>query len=369
MEIQVYETTGNMLSFFDMAEESGEKTEDATPQKLRKAREKGQVSKSQDLVSATIFMGCLATLGFALAWMAEKMSGLLMLSIEAMHSSNLEASVEVISKEGLWVWLLVSLPLIATAFVLGLAGNYAQVGFLFTFEPLMPKLNKINPISGIKQLFSAKRLVEVLKQIVKFTMVSTVVYYAFKEALPNLVNLQRLDLMTSLHVVYLILKDICLKVAILFLVIAIADFFWQRHSFNKSMKMTKYEIKQEYKESEGDPQLKSERKHLAQELIMHGSQQAVKKADAVITNPTHIAVAIRYQAKKDSAPMVVAKGLDKNAEAIKKIAKKYKVPILENVPLAQALHKLELDEEVPEELYDAVAEVLNFVYELRRKNG
>ncbi|MEI6791222.1 MAG: EscU/YscU/HrcU family type III secretion system export apparatus switch protein, partial [Myxococcaceae bacterium] len=227
-----------MLSFFDMAEESGEKTEDATPQKLRKAREKGQVSKSQDLVSATIFMGCLATLGFALAWMAEKMSGLLMLSIQAIHSSNLEASVEVISKEGLWVWLLVSLPLIATAFVLGLAGNYAQVGFLFTLEPLMPKLNKINPISGIKQLFSAKRLVEVLKQIVKFTMVSTVVYYAFKEALPNLVNLQRLDLMTSLHIVYLILKDICLKVAVLFLVIAIADFFWQRHSFNKSMKMT-----------------------------------------------------------------------------------------------------------------------------------
>ncbi len=352
-----------------MAEESGEKTEDATPQKLRKAREKGQVSKSQDLVSAAIFLGCLGTLGAALTWMAQKFNTLLQGSIQAVHSQQLEKSVEAISKEGLWTWLLVSSPLIATAFILALAANYAQIGFLFTLEPLIPKMNKISPISGVKQLFSVKRLVEVLKQIVKFTMVSLVVYYAFKEALPNLVNLQRLELYEALKIVYLIIKDICLKVAVLFLIIAIADFFWQRHSFNKSMKMTKQEVKQEYKESEGDPQLKSERKHLAQELIMHGSQQAVKKADAVITNPTHIAVAIRYQADKDSAPIVLAKGMEKNAEAIKAIAQKYKVPILQNIPLAQALHKLDLEEEVPEELYEAVAEVLNFVYEMRRKNG
>lgn len=352
-----------------MAEESGEKTEDATPQKLRKAREKGQVSKSQDLVSATIFFGCLAALGISLAWMAQKLSALVLESIQAVHSQQLEVSVVAILREGLWTWLLVTLPLIATAFVLALAANYAQVGFLLTFDPIIPKLSKINPISGIKQLFSVKRLVEVLKQIVKFTMVSMVVYYSFKEALPNLVNLQRLELFVALEVVRLIIKDICLKVAVLFLVIAVVDFFWQRHTFNKSMKMTKNEIKQEYKESEGDPQQKSERKHLAQELIMHGSQQAVKKADAVITNPTHIAVAIRYQAEEDSAPIIVAKGMGKNAQVIKEIAKKYKVPVLQNIPLAQALHKLDLEEEVPEELYEAVAEVLNFVYETRRKNG
>lgn len=352
-----------------MAEESGEKTEDATPQKLQKAREKGQVSKSQDLVSATIFFGCLATLGIAIAWMGQKLSALILESIAAVHSRDLEYSVLAILREGAWTWLLVSLPLILTAFFLGLVGNYFQVGFLFTLETLKPQLNKINPVSGVKQLFSVKRLVEVLKQIVKFTMVSLVVYYAFKDAVPNLVNLQRLDLYAALEVIRLILKDICLKVAVLFMVIAIADFFWQRHSFNKSMRMTKHEIKQEYKESEGDPQLKSERKHLAQELIMHGSQQAVKKADAVITNPTHIAVAVRYDVKEHSAPLVVAKGMDKNAEAIRKIAERYKVPILQNIPLAHALNKLDLDEEIPEELYDAVAEVLNLVYEMRRKNA
>lgn len=352
-----------------MPEQSGEKTEEATPQKLRKAREKGQVGKSQDLVSAIIFLGCLGTLAASMGWMANKMQTLLLGSIEAVHSRQLETSVEAILREGLWTWLLVSLPLIGTAFFLGLAANYAQIGFLFTLETLKPKLSKISPISGVKQLFSVKRLVEVLKQIVKFTMVSMVVYYAFKAALPNLVNLQRLDLYVALEVIRLIIKDICLKVAILFLIIAVADFFWQRHSFNKSMKMTKQEIKQEYKESEGDPQMKSERKHLAQELIMHGSQQAVKKADAVITNPTHIAVAIRYQAEQNSAPIVVAKGMDKNAEKIKEIAKRYNVPVMQNIPLAQALHKLDLEEEVPEELYEAVAEVLNFVYEMRRKNA
>lgn len=352
-----------------MAEQSGEKTEEATPQKLRKAREQGQVSKSQDLVSALIFLGCLVVLGSSLLWMSNQFVTFLLHAIQSTHNVDPGELIESINKEGLWTWLLVSLPLVITAFLVALFGNYAQIGFLFTLDPLKPKMDKINPISGTKQLFSIKRLVEVLKQIVKFVMVSCVVYYAFKKALPLLVSLQRLELYTALEIVRQIIKDICLKVAILFLIIALADFFWQRHSFNKTMRMSKHEIKQEYKESEGDPQLKSERKHLAEELVMHGSQQSVKKADAVITNPTHIAVAIRYQAERDSAPVVVAKGLDKNAEKIKEIAQRYKVPILQNVPLAQALHKLDLDEEVPEELYDAVAEVLNFVYELRRKNG
>ncbi|MES2503342.1 MAG: type III secretion system export apparatus subunit SctU [Myxococcota bacterium] len=352
-----------------MAEQGEEKTEEPTPQKLRKAREKGQIAKSQDLTSALIFVGCLGALGGFTTWMVQKMNALLMLSMGSLHSQQLDHAVVAVLREGAWTWLLVSVPVVGTAFVFALIGNYAQVGFLLTLEPLKPQLNKINPISGVKQLFSVKRLVEVLKQLVKFIMVSTVVYFVLRDAVYDLVNMQQLELWEALPIIYDILKDICLKVAVLFLVIAIADFFWQRYSFNKSMRMTKYEIKQEYKEAEGDPQMKSERKHLAQEMIMHGSQQAVKKADAVITNPTHYAVAIKYDAEKSSAPIIIAKGMNKNAEVIKSIAKQYNVPILRNVPLAQALHKLELDEEVPEELYEAVAEVLNFVYELRRKNG
>ncbi|MBH1989538.1 MAG: type III secretion system export apparatus subunit SctU [Myxococcaceae bacterium] len=351
-----------------MTEESGEKTEEATPEKLRKAREKGQVSKSQDMTSAIVFAGSLITLAIAIHWMGKTLMALIALSIQQISSSNLQNSTQEVLKEGGWIWLLVSLPLVATAFFWGLVGNYIQVGFLLTFEALKPKLEKINPISGFKQLFNAKRFVELLKQMAKFTMVSLLVYGAFKSAVPNLVHLQRLELDAALQIVGLVLKDIFIKAAILFLIIAVADFFWQRHSFMKTMRMTKNEMKQEYKEAEGDPLLKSERKHLAQELIMHSSQQAVKKADAVITNPTHLAVAIRYEAKEHAAPIVLAKGMGKNAERIRQIAEQYKVPILQNIPLAHALNRLELEEEIPEELYDAVAEVLNWVYQMRKQH-
>lgn len=352
-----------------MAEQGEEKTEEPTPQKLRKAREKGQISKSQDLTSAIIFIGCLGALVAALGWMVQKIMTLIILSTKLMHSPHLEKGILDIVSEGGMTWLMVSLPIVLTAFLGGLIGNYAQVGFLFTMEPLKPKANKISPINGLKQMFSMKRFVELIKQVVKFAMVSAVVYYSIKGSLFNLVNMQRLGLDEALPIIYDVIRNIFLRVSILFFVIAIADFFFQRYSFRKSMRMTKYEVKQEYKESEGDPQLKSERKHLAQELVMHGSQQSVKKADAVITNPNHYAVAIRYSSEEHGAPIVVAKGMNKNAQTIKEIAKQYGVPILRNVSLAQALHKLDLDEEVPEELYDAIAEVLNFVYELRNKNG
>ncbi len=347
--------------------ESGEKTEEPSPQKLRDAREKGQVSKSQDFVSAIVFAGAFSALAGSLTLVTKEMSDLIVASMKAISRHDLDLAAVEILNQGLKTWVLVSLPVLLSAFILALVGNYLQIGFLFTTDPLIPKLAKLNPIQGIKQLFSVKRLVEVLKQIAKFAMVSIVVYHAIKNALPNIILMQRLDLFSSLSIVGVIIKDICIRVTALFLVVAGADFFWQRHVFNKSMMMTKQEIKQEYKQSEGDPELKGERKRLAQELIMHGSQQRVKNADAVVTNPAHIAVAIQYDKKHKTAPVVVAKGLRKNAELIREIARKNGVPILRNVPLAQALNKLDLEEEIPEALYEAVAEVLNFVYELKNK--
>jgi flagellar biosynthesis protein FlhB len=347
--------------------ESGEKTEEASPQKVREAREKGQVSKSQDFVSAIVFAGAFAVLAGSLTIVTSEMSGFIISSMKAISRTDLDLAAKEILNQGLKTWVLVSLPVLATAFVLGLVGNYMQVGFLFTTDPLIPKLDKLNPIQGMKQLFSVKRFVEVLKQIVKFSMVSFVVYHAVKNALPNIILMQRLDMFSSLGIVGSIITDICLRVSALFLVVAGADYFWQRHVFKKSLMMTKQEVKTEYKQSEGDPELKGERKRLAQELIMHGSQQRVKNADAVVTNPAHIAVAIQYDKERKIAPMVIAKGLRKNAAIIKQIARENNIPILRNVPLAQALNKLNLEEEIPEELYEAVAEVLNFVYELKNK--
>ncbi len=269
--------------------------------------------------------------------------------------------------KGFYVWLLVSMPVLIAVFVLGIMGNYFQIGFIFTTEQLKFDLTKIDPIKGFKNLFQADRFFEMLKQIVKFALVTYVVYITIRDSLHDVILTQRMELETSIGVAAGIIKSICFRVALLFVAIAAADFFWQRHSFTKKMMMSHYEVKQEYKQSEGDPQLKGERKRLAYEMLMHGSIQKVATADAVITNPAHIAVAIQYNKEKHGAPVVIAKGMRRIAEQIRGIARQNRVPIMRNVPLAAALNKLDVDEEIPEELYEAVAEVLNFVYELKKQ--
>lgn len=347
---------------------TGEKTEEASPQKLKQARDKGQVAKSQDAIQAMGFVVVFAVTALSLSSTADRLQKFLHASLESAvrRGDDLPTVLAVVS-ESLWVTLLASLPALGGALVAGLVSNYIQVGFLFTTHPLTPDIKKINPVDGFKNLFSKKKLVESLKQIIKFLLVSYVAYDAMQESMREVVLAARIDLWTGVYVGGQIMYNIALRVGFLFFIIAAADFFWQRHVYHKDMMMSKYDVKQEYKQSEGDPHQKAERKALAEELILHGSQQNVANADAVVVNPAHIAVAIKYDKEKGGAPRVVAKGMRKNADAIKEIARQAGVPILRNVPLAQALHKLDLEEEIPEELYEAVAEVLNFVYELREK--
>jgi flagellar biosynthetic protein FlhB len=285
--------------------------------------------------------------------------------IKAVSSQELLPTMPVILDRSFKVCVLVSLPVLGAALVTSLIGNYFQVGFLFTTEPLTPKFDKLNPVQGVKQMFSQKRLVEVLKQLIKFILVGIVVYMSVKDSLREIVLMPRIGIEGSLIIAGQVIADVCIKVGIAFMIIAVADYFLQKRIFKKSMMMTRDEVKREYKESEGDPEQKGERKRLAHEMIMQGSPQKVRNADAVVTNPAHIAVAIQYDDKHHDAPMIVSKGIGLNAEKIKEIAKQHHVPILRNIPLAQALNKLNIDEEIPEELYEAVAEVLNFVYELR----
>ena len=344
---------------------TGEKTEEPTPQKLRQAREKGQVSKSQDAIQAMLFIGVFAVLALTIGSIGDSLMAFLLESIDAGVRTPSVATVVNVTDEGLWQTLMVCLPALGTAFIIGLFANYMQIGFLFTAHPLKPDIKKLNPVNGFKQLFGKKKLVESLKQIVKFTLVSVVVWDAAQDALPDIVRSQRLGIHEGLQVAGGLIFDISVRAGFLFLVVAMADFFWQRHVFKKDMMMSKYDVKQEFKQSEGDPEQKAQRKALGEEMILHGAQQNVAKADAVITNPAHIAVAIKYDSEKGTAPTIVAKGMRKNADKIKEIARAEGVPILRNVPLAQALNKLDLEEEIPEDLYDAVAEVLNFVYELK----
>lgn len=349
---------------------TGEKTEEASPQKLKQARDKGQVAKSQDAIQAMGFIIVFATVGLTLTWTTDRMQKFLYASLESAvrRGDDLPTVLDVVN-EALWVTLLASLPALGAAFVASIASNVMQVGFMITFEPLKPDIKKLNPVDGFKNLFSKKKLVESLKQVLKFTVVSYVAYGAMEESMREVVLAARLDLWTGVYVGGQIMYNIAIRCAFLFVIFAAVDFFWQRHIFNKDMMMSKYDVKQEYKQSEGDPHQKAERKALAEELILHGSQQSVANADAVVVNPTHIAVAIKYDKEKGGAPKIVAKGMRKNADTIKEIARQAGVPILRNVPLAQALNKLDLEEEIPEELYEAVAEVLNFVYEMREREA
>ncbi|MBN2359017.1 MAG: type III secretion system export apparatus subunit SctU [Deltaproteobacteria bacterium] len=346
---------------------TGEKTEEATPQRLQEARKKGQVSKSQDVLAALGFMISFVVLALTMEWTLGRIKEFIIASIYAGVSDGGIPAVINLGFEALMFCFVTCMPVLGAAFIVGLAANYLQVGFLFTTHPIKPDIKKINPISGLKQMFSKKRLFELIKQIVKFTVVTYVCYRAVLDNIRDIVVSQRVPLESTIKLAGQIIWDLGLRVGVLFIVIAAADFLFQRWQFKKDMMMSKYDVKQEYKQSEGDPEMKSHRKALAEELIMHGSQENVRNADAVVTNPAHIAVAIKYDQEKGGAPKIVAKGMRKHADKIKEIARQFNVPVMRNVPLAQALNKLEIGEEIPEELYEAVAEVLNFVYELQQK--
>jgi flagellar biosynthetic protein FlhB len=347
---------------------TGEKTEEPSPQKLKQAREKGQVAKSQDAIQALSFVIVFSivalTMGSTATRLREFVQGAL---TTAVRRGDETSTLFTMIDEAIWMVLICSMPAMGGAFIAGFAANAMQVGFMITTEPLKPDFKKLNPVDGFKNLFSKKKLVESLKQLLKFILVSYIAYTSLTEVLREVVLAVRIDLWTGVALGGQIIVTIAKKIGLMFVIVAAADFFWQRHVFNKDMMMSKYDVKQEYKSSEGDPQQKSERKALAEELILHGSQQNVANADAVVVNPTHVAVAIKYDKDKGGAPRIVAKGMRKNAETIKEIARQAGVPILRNIPLAQALHKLDIEEEIPEELYEAVAEVLNFVFELKQQ--
>lgn len=347
---------------------TGEKTEEATPQRLQEARKKGQVSKSQDILAAMGFLVTFVVLALTMSNTLDRLREFLTASIYAGTGGGGVPAVVNLTYDAISFTLITVLPVLGAAAAVAIAANYMQIGFLFTTQPLKPDIKKINPISGLKSMFSKKKVVELLKQLIKFSVVTYVCYGAVKDNVRDIVVSERAPLETSMAFAGQIIWDLAIKVAVVFFVIAAADFLYQRWQFKKDMMMSKYDVKQEYKQSEGDPEMKGQRKALAEELIMHGSQQNVANADAVVTNPAHIAVAIKYDTQKGGAPQVVAKGMRKHAEAIKEIARDSGVPILRNVPLAQALNKLEIGEDIPEELYDAVAEVLNFVYELQEQN-
>ncbi|QRK04580.1 type III secretion system export apparatus subunit SctU [Archangium violaceum] len=348
---------------------SGEKTEEPTQKKLDDARKKGQVWKSKDLTGV---FGLVVGLGVVKAtWsnVESKLTELFRFSFDHIaHPENLQEATSQLMTMGLSTVILLSLPVVVAVAIMGGLVDFLLVGSLFTMEPLMPKLEKLNPIEGMKNLISKKQLVELLKNVTKISVAAYVTYGVVRDAMPLVVETVRRDVSVALAVMGELVFRLAVRVGLVFFLFAIFDVWWQRKSYMKDQMMSKEDVKKEYKESEGDPHQKAKRKEMAQEILEGAQMEAVKDADVIVTNPDHVAVALKYDKDKDTAPRVLVKGLDFKAERIKAIARERDVPTLRNVPLAHALLRVEVGEEVPEELYDAVAEVLNFVYGLKNAN-
>ena len=262
--------------------------------------------------------------------------------------------------------LIIMLPFMAFGFVVTLLVSIVQVGWKVSTKPMKPELSKLNPLNGFKRIFSKDSLFELVKSILKIVIIIYIAYTSIKDNANDLFALYDLGLNQAVALVGTLIINTGIKISIVYLVIGLADFIYQKHKFNEDMKMTKQEVKDEYKNTEGDPQIKGRQRRKMQEVSQKRMMQDVPKADVVITNPTHFAVALKYEAKISSAPVVLAKGEDYLAQKIKEVARENKIEIVENKPLARMLyHNVDVGAEIPPELYQAVAEVLAAVYKAK----
>ena len=345
----------------------GEKTEQPTAKRLRDSRKKGEVFKSKDIVQALMFMTAAAVITMGGPAYVSELSALMKEFFQPDVMTGTMPQNAMMLRMG-YAWskfLILTAPLLGALVIVSVAGNFIQVKALFAPEVIKPKFEKLNPITGAKNVFfSPNTYVELAKNLIKFTVVLWVLYLAIRGSLRDIIPTAGMRLDQTAALAGALMNNMLFKVGVIFIILGAADFMIQKKLFMKKMMMSKEDIKQEYKEQEGDPHVKHMRKHFMHQL-MHGSvAQNVPKATAVVANPTHLAIAIRYDESSMQAPRVTAKGQDSMALKIIEIAKEYKVPVVRNIGLAHALIDLEVGHEIPEDLYEAVAEVLNFVYQL-----
>lgn len=344
-----------------------EKNFQATPRRRQEARKKGQVFKSTEMVSALMLVSFIGLLKFYVPTMLVKAQAIFPyvygLSVEWTTRSIASLMVDI-----LWMGIQMVAPLFIVGVVIATGANYLQVRSLFTIEPLKPQLSRISLINGAKRMFGVKAWVELAKSLLKVIFIGYFLYATIRDNFEVFPAMARFTVGQGAVYIGGLIIDLGWKIALSFFVIAGIDFLYQWWDYEKNLKMSHEELKQEYKQTEGNPQIKSEIKRKQRALAMSRMMQDLKTADVVVTNPTHYAVALRYDPKENSAPVVVAKGADEIAQRIKQLAKEYGIITMENKPLARALFaQAEIGQAVPAELYKAVAEVLAFVYRLKRK--
>lgn len=363
------------LAFFAAEGPGGEKTEPATEKKLSDARKKGQVAKSREVGNAA---GILALFLILKIWTGHM--GIQFLEVFSAVYKRIPESVKgwngmqpqndmlLLFREMIYQVIYLIAPIIIVAFVMAFISDVVQVKWQIATEALKPKFSNINPISGFKRVLSVNSIVELIKSLAKIGLIGYMAYSYLQDKWQYLFALYNMSIMEVLRLILDIVTDMGIRIAAVYMLIALADYIYQKVKFSRDMRMTKQEIKEEYKQSEGDPQVKGKIKQKMREVSQRRMMQSLPQADVVITNPTHYAVAIKYDPALADAPIVIAKGEDYLAQKIKEIAREHSVEIVENKPLARMLYaNVEIGEMVPPELYQAVAEVLAFVYHLKGK--
>lgn len=357
------------LQFFA---EGDDKTEEATSKKLSDARKEGQVARSQELINGAMLFILFIAIKLFGGYLANSFIKVFYrnygyISTYTIEKPELGNLTSMFGRAMLDI-LLMTLPIFAFGILVAFLLNIFQVKWKVTTKPLKPKFNRLNPVSGFKKIISKEKLFELVKSVAKIGIIFWVAYSTLMDEIDKLKILYDLELISAVIYISNFVINMGIKISAVYLLIGLADFIYQKLKFKKDMRMSKQEVKDEYKQQEGDPQVKSKIKSKMRESSMRRMMQQMPEADVVITNPTHFACAIKYDKEKAAAPVLIAKGADHLAQKLKDIAKEYNVPIVENKPLARMLYyNVEIDAEIPQELYQMTAEVLAYVYQLKNE--
>ena len=358
------------LHFFADDGQGGEKTEEPTAKKLEDARKEGQVAKSREIANGLGILALFLVLQFWVGNMGksflelfETIYGEMPDTVALIGGSIPATAMSRLFKHSLILVLKIVLPIFLVGFLVAFISDYMQVKWKPTAKPLKPKFSKMNPVSGFKKIFSANALVELIKALGKIGIIAYVSYSFLKDKGEQLLLLYDLELMPAVMMIGDTVIGLGIRIAAVYMILALADFAYQKYKFHKDMKMTKQEVKEEYKNQEGNPEIKGKIRQKMREVSQRRMMQSLPQADVVITNPTHYAVAIKYDPDESPAPIVLAKGEDYLAQKIKEVARENDIEIVENKPLARMLYaNVDIGAQIPPELYQAVAEVLAFVY-------
>lgn len=361
------------LQYFAKDGPGGEKTEEPTAKKLQDARDEGQVSKSQEVGNAFAILAGFLILKIYVSSIGNQflenyynfytmIPDVIKQNGNGATAYTMHQIMQMIFKR----MALLMLPIFLVMLLIAIVVDLAQVKWHPTFKPFKPKGSKFNPINGLKKIISARSLFELIKSIIKVALIGYIAISTLQDKSEILLRIYDIPLILAIQYIGNIIIDLGIKIGAVYMVIAAVDYMYQRHKFHEDMKMTKQEVKEEYKNSEGNPETKRKQRSRMMEASQRRMMQGVPQADVVITNPTHFAVAIKYDAQKSKAPVVIAKGEDYLAQKIKDSAKEHNIQIVENKPLARMLYyNVDIGNEIPPELYQAVAEVLAYVYSLK----